>query len=208
VSLTKLSYLQKLHAKARVAAGGDLYDDLIERAQKTVSSSFTKENLASVGLQTNQDVTSRIDQILKAGVVWDNATAFSSRHSYFFRLKLQSFQETVPKNLKTLLSDPHLKSSLMELIRTSMLSQLVQYQSPASSTPGALTDLFEATSHVVAKAILDENPDLLQASSKLSYACVMHVLRLWIAGGRGGPSMAATMAILGPHVCRQRLSEQ
>jgi Anticodon binding domain len=211
VSLTKLSYLQKLHAKARVAAGGDLYGDLIERAQRAVRSAFTKDDLASVGLQTDQDVRSRIDQILKAGVVWENETAFSSRYAYFFQLKLQSLQVTVPKKLGALLSEP----SLAKLIRISMLSHLREFQDAATMTPSTLTVHFEAMSHAAAKAIREARPDLLQESQpgdgstyKLAYGCVMHVLRRYIAGGQGGPSMAATMAILGPQVCRRRLSEQ
>ena len=219
MSLRKLSYLQKLHANSRVAAGGDLYDDLIERTQNAVSRAFSKADLASVGLQTDEDLKSRIDQILKAGVVWANATTFVSRHAYFFSSAPRLLQETVPKKLKTLLSDPHFKVSLAETIRTQMLSHLAPFeQDPASMTNIALTAAVEATSHAATKAISKAKPDLLLAppasgdaesnANKLAYGCVMHFLRLWITGGHGGPSMAATMAILGPYVCRQRLSEQ
>jgi hypothetical protein len=220
VSLRKLSYLQKLHANSRVAAGGDLYDDLIERTQSAVSRTFSKEDLESVGLRTDQDLKSRIDQILKAGVVWENATSFVTRHAYFFRSAPRLLQETVPKKLKSLLSDPHLKVSLAETIRTQMLSHLALHeQDPSSMTASTLTAAVEATSLAAAKAISEAKPDLPQASSpsgedddgnanKLAYGCVMHFLRLWITGGHGGPSMATTMAILGPQVCLQRLSEQ
>lgn len=202
--------MQRLHAQARVAAGGNLYDDLIERAWNAVSSAFSKEDLGSVGLQTDADVKSRIDQLLKAGALWDNAASFSSRYAYFFRLE-QATQETVPPKLTSLLSNPNFKSSLAKSLRTMMLSHLAQYaQDPATMTADALKANFEAMSHAAANAIREAKPALVQPGEdvdKLASVCTMHLLRQWIAGGHGGPSMVTTMAILGPHVCRRRLAD-
>jgi hypothetical protein len=153
--------------------------------------------------------------MFKAGIIWENAALFATRHAYFFRLPLQSPQETVPRMLKTLLSDLQFKQSLEEMIRTQMLSHIIQFEKdPESMTPSALAGAVEATSHAAAKAIREAQlafPASPQPgheenyANKLARGCVMHFLRVWISGGQGGPSMDVTMAILGPHVCRQRL---
>lgn len=181
VSFDKLRYLQEQHARRRIQARGEEYEQMIrDVATATLNQHGAASVTALVGKRTLRDV---ISSMLQAeSIPFQSPTDFANRCSIFLSSSIK------PK--------PSLDISDISLLPSLRVAAATLCLVPSEH--------WNKETHRANLALLDLSSD---NDSKKVKKDLYHYLRWALLDNAAGPSIPETMEILGPEICQARIQE-
>ncbi|EXJ62802.1 glutamyl-tRNA synthetase [Cladophialophora yegresii CBS 114405] len=189
VSLDKLNFLQEQHARRRIAAGGDKFEQMIRDVAVAVLNKYgagqVMQLLASgTPKRTLRDLIAQLLQI--ESLHYRSPAQFAEQCALFF--------DPVQPNVDLDVADPALLHPLR--VAASTLTLI-----PASSWTKEVL-------HAHLRALEASPPDADAATDTKPWKRELyHYLRWAILGGRQGPGIAEALEILGRDTCIRRIQD-
>jgi glutamyl-tRNA synthetase len=182
VAFGKLQYLQEQHARRRIGAGGEPYEQIIRDVAVALLERFGAGKVVNlVGKRKLRDVVANMLQA--DSLPYRSAAEFAEQCSIFVE---------VPR-----LSKPEVKEV-----------ELVNELSVAASTLTLVPDAewtYQTHAENLKQLDLAKGPDADPADRKKWKTELYHYLRWALLDGARGPSIPHTMAILGRDICVERI---
>jgi glutamyl-tRNA synthetase len=211
VSMEKLDYLQPKHAKARSIAGGEIYEQLLDTVLAKVETSFSEQELRSVGINGKDSLRERVDQVLKVDNNYLSPEKFVASNRYFFASHNPNHgTAALPKKLDGIYRAKESTAWSEEAVREAVLDVL---QAPGAEWPSGISQRFPHGLQEAFRRVEDayiklgdfEDEKQRAKGPRSIRSLVNFLLRNWLAWGLHGPGTADTMTILGRDVSLDRI---
>lgn len=209
MELKKLDYLQNQHAKIRQKAGGHTYDEMLNQVINSAKQKFSESELRAVGIGNGDELRGRIAKLLRETINFPLVNRWLEQRAYFFSDDAPSSVEIKSNTATAPLSNESNTNVKEETIRKILLD-LMQQQADAGQPfdENSINELLStAQDRVVIEAGLGATEAENNKFKKPAMALIAMYLRAWIAWGKSGPTMAATMDTLGFDVCLRRIEK-
>ncbi|KAK0507848.1 hypothetical protein JMJ35_009737 [Cladonia borealis] len=191
-SPTKLFHLQRRYAEKYVSERGKEYDSMIERLEEEAEQ-YLKER-PGPPIYPNSELKARVAAVLRVDAVnYTTPKKFLERNSYFFCNE--------PRNKWSTGSNDHqLKDAI------GLLSSNFKAVTPEQWDEESLKHVFDRIAdEILVRGSPEEGSQIDRGNPGLS--TVQNFLRWALCGGRPGPRLISTMAILGREVSLQRIED-
>lgn len=192
VAFQKLDFLQEQHARRRVRAGGELFEQMIRDTAVTMLDSFGAAAITNfVGKRQLRDVIAAMLQT--ESLPYRNPAQFADSVRLF--LSQQAFTSQPP--LREVIFDLTLLPSLRTAAATLLLT-------PSESWYREIHRANLANLEITPTAAI-ESSTTTKAQIKAAKKGLYAYLRWALLGGQQGPGIPDTMEILGKELCEQRI---